>query len=286
MLVPDLLGARSLEDIAEVLHETLEGTLREAGLPCGRADVDRAIEVAREAYHDFLAKLDHACERALARVDVGEFPGALMAQHPYHADPGIGHGIDEQLARLGYAVFERTRYLPHDMQDEGANGGEQLSSTGNPSDRARDTRIWYPNHDLVRKCTQGEEHAGLQFIICRSFGCGIDALIADDIHEHLRSRGRTFAEIKLDQIVDIAAVRIRLRSLAYTVAQRSSLAHVPGAGNAFSFMSDDAYENLELERSTEQFHRLEQRKLSAHLKRVLAPYHINDESWFEYSKQK
>ena len=63
-------------------------------------------------------------------------------------------------------------------------------------------------------------HADAQLVVLRSFGCGIDAMRADDLHEELRCIGRPFAEIKLDQISDLAALRIRLRSLAHAARAR------------------------------------------------------------------
>ena len=123
--------------------------------------------------------------------------------HPYHADPGISHGIDELLGELGYAVLERTSHLPREVQDgaaaaDSADGGE-----------------WTAVADARERVEEALGHPNLQVITLRSFGCGIDALAADAIHARMRSAGKPHAELKLDQIVDLAAIRIRLRSLDY-----------------------------------------------------------------------
>ena len=79
---------------------------------------------------------------------------------------------------------------------------------------------WESARDLFYSAKAASEHPHLQFIITRSFGCGVDALAADRAHALMRADGRIYAELKLDQIVDLAAVRIRLRSLAYANRQR------------------------------------------------------------------
>ena len=197
-LAPDFRAVGSSGECVVALQEALE----DVGLCSDPALVRRAWERAQEAYRGFFEKLQKANANVIARIDAGEFPGALVAGHPYHADPGIGHGIDEVVSELGYAVLERMSY---DFED-GRPAGEGL---------------WISNADLDAQVTMALSHPDLQVIIPRSFGCGIDALCADALHARLRASERVFAEIKLDQIVDLAAVRIRLRSLAYAQRQRS-----------------------------------------------------------------
>ena len=92
---------------------------------------------------------------------------------------------------------------------------------GNPTGEAPDGESrWYENVEALYRAQIAKEHPNLQFIVLRSFGCGIDALVADAVHDELRGEDRIYAELKIDQIVDLAAVRIRLRSLAYARRQR------------------------------------------------------------------
>ena len=217
LLAPDLRAVASADSAVRVLAETLG----HAGFVGDEDIIRRAYKAAQQAYRSFFERLQTANAKVLARIDAGEFPGALVAGHPYHADPGISHGIDELLGRLGYAVVEQVDY------DFATRAGEHEAL-------ARSVGDWFANRELAYAIEASEQHPRLQIIIPRSFGCGIDTVAADLLHDRIRtgvypggdksaSSGtrRVFAELKIDQIVDLAAIRIRLRSLAYAVRQRS-----------------------------------------------------------------
>ena len=203
MLVPDLRACVTLADAVE----PLVAAFAQAGLTVGRAEVEAALEAARAEYQAFFDKLAAANAKVLARVDAGEFKGALVAGHSYHNDPGINHGIDGLLGELGFAVLEQVDY-------------DFAAHAAAPADTAAQLYDWTVNRDLRYSIDASESHPGLQIIIPRSFGCGIDAVAADAAHDRIRRSGRVFAELKIDQIVDLAAVRIRLRSLDYAMRQR------------------------------------------------------------------
>ncbi len=76
----------------------------------------------------------------------------------------------------------------------------------------------------------------------RSFGCGIDAITADRIHDAVRESGRVYAELKIDQIVDLAQVKIRVRSLAYAAERKLAGSAIPPQGClGWQIMSQDEY---------------------------------------------
>ncbi len=193
-LCPDLLEVTCIQDMPSILKEACA----KAGIEVELDELQRALECAAQAQRTFFDTLQETCDKVFTRVDAGEFPGMLVIGHGYHADPGIHHGIDELLGKLGYAVIERLNYRCCEESRADADVDE-----------------WQENHDASVAVEQSIAHPGLSVIICRSFGCGIDALVADDIHERLRGLGRMFAELKIDQITDLAAIRIRLRSLDY-----------------------------------------------------------------------
>ena len=239
IVCPDLLGAQTLEDVVAPLGRALG----EEGLCSDEQAIAEALATAQQAYRAFFEKLQAATDDALARIDAGEFPGALLAGHAYHADPGIGMRIDEQLTAMGYAVIERLAYPV-----AGAVG----SSAGDAGADAN--REWFANRELASNIARSAAHPRLQLVLERSFGCGIDAVAADAVHERIRSGAdgcepRVYAEIKLDQIVDASAVRIRLRSLAYANRQRSGeLAVGAEERDSWRFMEDDEYERFSTER--------------------------------------
>ena len=203
LATPDFTGAHSLEEAVPELVRALGA----CGLVSDEGAVRAALKAAQEEYLKFFQKLDDKNRKVLARIDAGEFPGALVAGHPYHTDPGISHRIDELLGELGYAVVERLDYAfaCGEGETEGASGMDAS---------------WVSSRDLLDATAASAHHPNLQLIVPRSFGCGVDALAADAVHDLVRGSGRIYAELKTDQIVDLAAVRIRLRSLGYAARQR------------------------------------------------------------------
>ena len=192
LISPHFTMADTLESITHKMQECME----EFGLHYSDEEILQAANKAHEEYRDFFMKLSEHNEKIITRIDAGEFPGVLLNQHSYHNDPGINHGVDELLGELGYAVVERIDY---DF------------SKRKPIEHFP----WIYERDSFYEQRVSAKHPNMQFVNLRSFGCGIDALAADTLHDELRTNSRIFAELKLDQIVDVAAIRIRLRSLAY-----------------------------------------------------------------------
>ena len=207
--IPDLRDARTIDDACGPIC----AALADIGLEYSAAVVQNALETARDGYRSIREKLASRTREVLAAVDAGEYPGIVLVGHAYHAAEGISHGIDGLLGELGYAVLERTDFdcLGNCNADVG---------TG-----AEDSR-WFENADALARIESCADHPNLQAIIIRSFGCGIDALIADEIRDRLRKGGSIYTELKMDQIVDLATIRIRLRSLAYAHRQREGASEV------------------------------------------------------------
>lgn len=249
LVAPVFSDMDGLDDVAS----TLEKTLRESRLDYSRAAIASALLKARAAYQAFFDKLDRENRRLLARVDAGEFPGILVMGHPYHSDPGIGHGIDELLNKLGYAVFERVDYRFSDTSVHTLSGQE-----------------WFANCEHEGNVAKSRSHPNLQLVFLRSFGCGIDAIAADRIHDAVRESGRVYAELKIDQIVDLAQVRIRVRSLAYAAGGRAAKSTPLQFDKCeWQIMSQDEYSQLAADR--ERRVALERRRhlrRASHLHRV------------------
>ena len=202
---PDLRGMKSVEEACEPIRRALG----EVGIERSGNEISSALKAASSEYRLFRERLAAGANKALAGIDAGLYPGIVLVGHSYHAAQGISHGIDELLGELGYAVLERCDYT------DWGNGETQQQER----DVANDA-FWYENHDALMRIGQCEGHRNLQAIIVRSFGCGIDALVADEMREKLHRDGGIYTELKIDQIVDLATIRIRLRSLAYAYRQR------------------------------------------------------------------
>lgn len=216
LAAPDLTNVASLAEASG----PIAASLAEAGLEVSLEQVEGALAKAQAAYRAFFDKLAKRNATILADIDAGVYPGALVSGHGYHSDPGISHGIDGLLGSLGYAVLEHVDYDFAIRSPEGQLAPERVDG-GMSVDGAADAESrWYENVEVLNRARIAKEHPNLQFIVLRSFGCGIDALVTDAVHDELRGDDCIYAELKIDQIIDLAAVRIRLRSLAYARRQR------------------------------------------------------------------
>ena len=130
--------------------------------------------------------------------------GVVLAGRPYHLDPEINHGIPELIASYGLDVLTEDS-LPIDFTPE------------RPL-RANDQWVYhsrlYTAAEFVRRCD------GLELIQLNSFGCGLDAVTTDEVCELLEQGGKLYTCLKIDEVNNLGAVRIRIRSLLAAVAMR------------------------------------------------------------------
>ena len=121
----------------------------------------------------------------------------VLAGRPYHLDPEINHGIPELIASYGLDVLTEDS-LPIDFTPE------------RPL-RANDQWVYhsrlYTAAEFVRRCD------GLELIQLNSFGCGLDAVTTDQVSEILEGSNKLYTVLKIDEVNNLGAVRIRIRSL-------------------------------------------------------------------------
>jgi predicted CoA-substrate-specific enzyme activase len=170
-------------------------------IPAG--EVRRAARLAWREKLSFQADIRHQGEKLLSRVRRGEFRAIVLAGRPYHVDPEINHGIPEIATSLGFAVLTEQsvahmgEYLPLRVLDQWMYH----------------TRI-YTAAQLVGRVD------GMELVELNSFGCGLDAVVTDQVHDILKSYGKIHTLLKIDEISNTGALRIRLRSLAAAVQER------------------------------------------------------------------
>lgn len=237
----DLRGALSSEDICKSVAEALA----EAGLILDLNDVRRAVKAASREYRRFLEKIENKKSEVIAQVKEGRFPAVLLIDHGYHAAEGISRNVDELIVESGYAVIEQG------ILGCACAGSFDVGST------SEESAFWYENEVALESVEKCKNCPDIQPVIMRSFGCGIDALAADRLRDRLRDAGSIYTELKIDQIADMAAMRIRLRSLAYAHRQRkgdSCIFEVTAPIEAYSTIATKplTYEQRQRAREIEQ----------------------------------
>ena len=163
-----------------------------------------AVDAAWEEQQKFRDDIQKAGEEALERVIRAGGNGIVLAGRPYHLDPEINHGIPEMVNALGLAVFTE----------------DSVAHLGSIERPLRIMDQWVYHNRLYRAASFVAGMPNLEMLQLTSFGCGLDAVTADQVDDIMRSKGRMYTLIKIDEGSNLGAVRIRIRSLIAAVRER------------------------------------------------------------------
>ena len=169
-----------------------------------KAQIKKAVDKAWEEQEKFKEEIRKAGEDALEEIITKGASGIVLAGRPYHLDPEINHGIPELINGLGLAVFTE----------------DSVAHLGNIERPLRIIDQWTYHNRLYRAASFVSEMANLELVQITSFGCGLDAVTADQVDEILRAKNRMYTLIKIDEGSNLGAVRIRIRSLIAAVKER------------------------------------------------------------------
>ncbi|MFC2778256.1 MAG: acyl-CoA dehydratase activase-related protein [Pauljensenia sp.] len=132
--------------------------------------------------------------------------GIVLAGRPYHLDPEINHGIPEVIVGLGMAVLTEDSIIDARLE--------------------RPLRVvdqWSYHSRLYEAAARVGDEPDLAMVQLNSFGCGVDAITADQVQEILEGRGDVHTVLKIDEVSNLGAAKIRLRSLDAAITERASL---------------------------------------------------------------
>ena len=132
-------------------------------------------------------------------------PIMVMAGRPYHMDPEINHGINELVTGYGFVLITEDSIAWH-MKKEVRTVLNQWTFHSRMYNSARYV------------CSQPD----MQLVQLVSFGCGVDAITSDEMRSILEKGGKLYTQLKIDDISNLGAVRIRIRSLIAAVEARKN----------------------------------------------------------------
>ena len=168
-------------------------------------DIKRAIKRGFTEYEDYMARVRAEGDRAIVFAETHGYRVMILAGRPYHVDPEIGHGIDRLACSLGFVVVS---------EDSVAHMGEKTP--------LHVLNQWTYHTRLYRAANYATTHPGTELVQLVSFGCGIDAITTDEVRSILEDAGKLYTQIKIDEITNLGAVRIRLRSLIGALDERNA----------------------------------------------------------------
>ncbi|MDR1447983.1 MAG: acyl-CoA dehydratase activase-related protein [Candidatus Ancillula sp.] len=170
-------------------------------------DAKRAVEKGYAEDNKFKLDIYAEGERVWKYAQENNIPVIVLAGRPYHLDPEINHGIPEAISLLGQVVM--TEDIASALFDKGVANG-QLEDLKRPL-RVMDQ--WMYHSRLYKAAAFVGQNDLVSIVQLVSFGCGLDAVTSDQVMEILRHFGDTFTLLKIDEVSNLGAAKIRLRSL-------------------------------------------------------------------------
>lgn len=198
----------------ELYENFADATCRHAGAPT-RAEVADAVEAAWAEDMAFKDDIRAKGEQTLRWMEETGTHGIVLAGRPYHNDPEINHAIPELLTSFGLAVLTE----------------DSIAHLGTLERPIRVVDQWMYHTRLYAAAKVATQRDDLDLIQLNSFGCGLDALTTDQVQEILEASGKVYTVLKIDEVSNLGAARIRVRSLLAALKdkadERAEAARVP-----------------------------------------------------------
>ncbi|RSX51597.1 2-hydroxyglutaryl-CoA dehydratase [Bifidobacterium callimiconis] len=204
-----------------------------------REEAEAAVKAAYAEDKLFKHDVQQEGLRALAYMKEHNCRGIVLAGRPYHIDPEINHGIPETICALGMVVLSEDSICElqpgedlhlSDYLAEGEKDPRKKDSAGfrHVGDRKvtrmplRVTNQWAYHSRLYAAAHFVASYPGLELVQLNSFGCGLDAITTDQVSEILADKADVYTLLKIDEVSNLGAAKIRLRSLKAAVEEREA----------------------------------------------------------------
>ena len=167
-------------------------------------ELKAAAKAAYAESEKFKAEIRKEGEETVAYLQKTGKHGIVLAGRPYHLDPEINHGIPEMLNAYGFAV----------LTEDSVCHIKKVQRPLRVVDQWTYHSRLYSAAEYVRTCDC------LDLVQLNSFGCGLDAVTTDQVQELLDAAGKIYTVLKIDEVNNLGAARIRVRSLMAVLEER------------------------------------------------------------------
>lgn len=186
------IGVHRKHDLAKKLTHAFH----QQGLEVTYLEIKRALRAAYAARETYMTEICSTAANIIKQARCEKRPIIVLAGRPYHVDPEINHGIDNLILSEGAAVLTEDG-ISHLVEPFKVNVLNQ----------------WTYHSRLYAAARYVSTQPDIQLVQLVSFGCGVDAIVADEVRSILRSGDKMYTQIKIDEISNLGAIHIRLRSL-------------------------------------------------------------------------
>ena len=192
------MSFRDVKTISEALiKEFME-------IPAG--EIIDAVDAGWKEMHQARLDMMKKGEETIKYLEENGRHGIVLAGRPYHIDPEINHGIPELITSYGVAVLTE----------------DSVSHLANPERPLIVSDQWMYHSRLYAAASYVKTREDLDLIQLNSFGCGLDAVTTDQVSDILSGSGKIYTCLKIDEVNNLGAARIRVRSLLSAIRVRDS----------------------------------------------------------------
>lgn len=201
--IKDYIGLHRKKDFPSKMADIL----LKAGIPVPLREIRDAAKAGFREYDRYMNRMKERGRDIIRLARERHLPILVLAGRPYHLDPEISHGIDRLITDAGVAVIS-----------------EDVLSEEVKKFPVRVLNQWTYHSRLyaAAKAIAGQKDMNLVQLV--SFGCGVDAITTDELRDILEREGKIYTQIKIDEITNLGAVKIRLRSLLAAISQEAQKA--------------------------------------------------------------
>lgn len=159
-------------------------------------EVRKAAKLAYDEQHKYRKKVIAKGNEIIEKAEKEGKKIMVLAGRPYHIDPEINHGIDKLISSFNVAIVS-----------------EDVISPRVEKFNTHVLNQWTYHSRLYAAAKYVTTRKDMELIQLVSFGCGVDAITTDEVREVLEKEGKIYTQIKIDEITNLGAVKIRIRSL-------------------------------------------------------------------------
>ena len=196
--IKDYVGIHRRKDFPKKVTEVLQKYFPDITLK----EVKKASDAAYSEYEAHLQRIRDKGGEIIKRAEEEGKPIFVLSGRPYHVDPEINHGIDRMIASFGVAIV---------TEDSVSYKVEKFPTTV--------LNQWTYHSRLYAAAKYIGDKKNMNLVQLVSFGCGVDAITTDEVRDILEKEGKIYTQIKIDEITNLGAVKIRIRSLLAAIGE-------------------------------------------------------------------
>ena len=203
--VPYDLKDKLKDRLYSIITNEYTSDICKKGLIPTKEEIEKAVDIAWEADQTFKHDVREQGTKTLQWMEQTGTHGIVLVGRPYHLDPEINHAIPELLNSFGLAVLTE----------------DSIAHLGQLERPIRVVDQWMYHTRLYAAAKVVTQRNDLDLIQLNSFGCGLDALTTDQVQEILEAAHKVYTVLKIDEVSNLGAAKIRVRSLLAALKDQS-----------------------------------------------------------------